>query len=79
MGEKQLYLSRLGLWMEKHNLHSEWLACQSGVNKSTIEMLTRTNYKKPNMLVMRKIYSSLKKVDHTIKLSDFWDVRPLKH
>ncbi|MFC7373246.1 hypothetical protein ACFQPF_16515 [Fictibacillus iocasae] len=78
MGEKQLYLSRLGLWMENHNLQSDWLAYQSGVKKSTIDMLARTGYKKPNMLVMRKIYSELKKIDHTIKLSDFWDVQTIK-
>jgi hypothetical protein len=67
--------SKLSIWLEQHDKDIEWLTRASGIKRKTVEELAENPYKNPRMITIRKIFSVVKKIDPTIKVSDLWDMK----
>jgi hypothetical protein len=67
--------SKLGRWLERHNRDTDWLIHATGIERKTVEELAKNPNKNPRMITIRKIFSAVKRVDPTIKVSDLWDMQ----
>ncbi|UOB93118.1 transcriptional regulator, XRE [Bacillus wiedmannii] len=71
LGKKR---TKLGKFLDKHNIEQEWLVRKSGLGRNTIGELANNFERSPTQKTMQKILKTLREVDPKIKADDFWDM-----
>ncbi len=71
LGKKR---TKLGKFLDKHNIEQEWLVRKSGLGRNTIGELANNFDRYPTQKTMQKILKTLREVDPRIKADDFWDM-----
>ncbi|ANS51122.1 transcriptional regulator, XRE [Bacillus thuringiensis] len=71
LGKKR---TKLGKFLDKHNIEQEWLVRKSGLGRNTIGELANNFERSPTQKTMQKILKTLREVDPRIKADDFWDM-----
>lgn len=71
LGKKR---TKLGKFLDKHNIEQEWLVRKSGLGRNTIGELANNFDRSPTQKTMQKILKTLREVDPRIKADDFWDM-----
>ncbi|MDH4620110.1 helix-turn-helix transcriptional regulator [Brevibacillus sp. AY1] len=71
LGKKR---SKLGKWLDQRGITQQWLSRESGVNNNTVSYMASDDNYLPTMNTAMKILRSLRKVDPTVKLEDFWSI-----
>ncbi|MEF3311392.1 XRE family transcriptional regulator [Paenibacillus sp. GYB004] len=64
--------SRLGYWMDNHNISQQWLGNKTGLNRSTITELCNNSEYTPHNATRATIIKALRQVDPNVSASDFW-------
>ncbi|MBG9938560.1 MULTISPECIES: helix-turn-helix domain-containing protein [Bacillus] len=71
LGKKR---TKLGKFLDKHNIKQEWLVRKSGLGRNTIGELANNFERSPTQKTMQKILKTLREVDPRIKADDFWNM-----
>ncbi|RFB31660.1 transcriptional regulator [Brevibacillus sp. VP] len=72
LGKKR---TNLGKYLDRRGMKQEWLSSASKVNnRDTIGQLCSNDEKLPTMRTAKKILDALRKVDPTVKQTDFWEM-----
>ncbi|MDP1455611.1 helix-turn-helix domain-containing protein [Bacillus wiedmannii] len=71
LGKKR---TKLGKFLDKHNIEQEWLVRKSGLGRNTIGELANNFERSPTQKTMQKILKTLREVDPRIKADDFWNM-----
>lgn len=71
LGKKR---SKLGKFLDKHNLDQEWLVRKSGLGRNTIGDLANGSKRSPTTRTIQKILKALREVDPNVRADDFFDL-----
>ncbi|WJE23252.1 helix-turn-helix domain-containing protein [Bacillus cereus] len=71
LGKKR---TKLGKFLDKHEIEQEWLIRKSGLGRNTVGDLANNPDRSPTRKTMQKILKVLREFDPRIKADDFWDM-----
>ncbi|MGO4346309.1 helix-turn-helix domain-containing protein [Paenibacillus sp. MCAF9] len=64
--------SRLGKWLDRKGVTQEWLAKETGLNRSSISDLCDGTVNSPRSGTRSKIIKALRQYDPNVSASEFW-------
>lgn len=72
LGKKR---SKLGKWLDDRGISQQWLSKDSKVSRSTVSELCKYEPEhEPTQGTIKKLMNSLRKVDPSAKVDDFFDM-----
>ncbi|AEA14340.1 MULTISPECIES: hypothetical protein [Bacillus] len=71
LGKKR---TKLGKFLDKHEIEQEWLIRKSDLGRNTIGELANNPNRYPTQKTMKKILKVLREFDPKIRADDFWDM-----
>ncbi|MGN7313373.1 helix-turn-helix domain-containing protein [Alkalicoccobacillus gibsonii] len=65
--------SKLGEFLDQHNISQTTLVQETGISKASISRLCKSNNEDPLFSSVKKIIRFLRNYDHSISYDTFWE------